>query len=139
MKGRATPPRSSSANSWTNSKLVASLSVGSLCQPSEVSKAINARAVSIRPTRLQRVTAHQLEAHKLKTLVGVSHMWPRDIAEHIRFAAARRARTRATQHFEFEKRFGAVVPRNRELVSDLLDVCWLQAHFDNYFATDLHR
>jgi hypothetical protein len=37
---------------WINSKLIARLSVSSLRQAPEVSKAINARAVSIRPTRL---------------------------------------------------------------------------------------
>src|SRR2546430_3960369 len=84
--------------------------------------------MAIGPPRLQSVTAHQIEPDKLKTFVGVSHVWTRDAAQHIRFTTTRCARTRATQHFEFQKRFGAVVPRNGELVSDLLDVVRLQTH-----------
>jgi len=41
-----------------NSKAFGSVSAGSLPQAPKVSKAINARAVSIRPARLQRVTAY---------------------------------------------------------------------------------
>jgi hypothetical protein len=50
------------------------------------------------------------------------------LTEHIRFAAASRARARAPQQVEFQKRFGAVVPGNGQFVSDLLDVAWLKSH-----------
>ena len=84
--------------------------------------------MSILPTRLQGIAANQIEADKLKALVGVSDVWPRNVAQHIRFATARRTRTGATQHFEFEKRFGAIVPSDRKLVSDLLNIGRLQTH-----------
>jgi len=84
--------------------------------------------MSILPTRLQGIAANQIEADKLKALVGVSDVWPRNVAQHIRFATARRARTGATQHFKFEKRFGAIVPSDRKLVSDLLNIGRLQTH-----------
>jgi len=122
--------QSSSARSWINSKLIARLSVSSLRQAPEVSKAINARAMSILPTRLQGIAANQIEADKLKAFVGVGDpaLAGRNVAQHIRFATARRARTGATQHFEFEKRFGAIVPGDRKLVSDLLNIGRLQTH-----------
>src|SRR5436305_265768 len=82
-----------------NSKAFGFVLAGSLPQASEVSKAINARVVSIRPPRLHRVTAYQIEADKLKTFVGMSDVWPRDVAQHIWFAAAGSAGTRATQYF----------------------------------------
>src|SRR5215510_691732 len=47
-----------------------------LRQTAEVSKAINAGAVSIRPARLQRIASNQIESDKLETLVGISHVWP---------------------------------------------------------------
>ncbi len=98
------------------------LSGSSLPQAPEVSKAINARAVSIRPARLQRVAAHQIEADKLKTLVGVNHVRPRHVAQHIWFTAARRTRTRATEKLQSEVRLRLVVPRERQFVADQLRV-----------------
>src|SRR5690349_4967752 len=111
-----------------SSKLYCRLSATSLCQTPQVSKAINSAAVPVRPARLQRITAHYLEADQLKTFVGVSDMWTRNVAEHVRFATARSTRTCATQHFEFQKRFSAIVPGNRKFLANLLDVRWLQAH-----------
>jgi len=55
-------------------------------------------------------------------------MRTQNLAEHIRLAAASRARARAPQQLEFQKRFVAVIPSNGEFVSDLLDVRWCQAH-----------
>jgi len=49
---------------------------GSFSQASEINKAVNSRLVSIRPARLQSVTANQIEAHELKTFIGVRDVWP---------------------------------------------------------------
>src|SRR6266446_3673302 len=100
-----------------------------LRQTAEISKAINASTVSIRPTGLQCITAHQIESDKLEAFVGVAHMRTHNLTEHIWLAATSRARTRAPQQFKFQKRFGAVIPGNGQFVSDLLDVAWLKSHF----------
>jgi hypothetical protein len=100
----------------------------SLFQTPQISKAVNSAAVSIRPARLQRITAYQIEAGELETLLGVAYARARDIAEHIRFTAARCTWTYTPQRFEVEKRFLPVVPGNGKLIADLLNVCWLQAH-----------
>src|SRR5215470_6375516 len=99
-----------------------------LRQTAEVSKAINPGAVSIRPTGLQRITAYEIEADKFEAFVVVTHMRTHDLTEHIRLAAASRARTCAPQQFEFQKRFSAVIPRNRQFGSDLLNIRRLEAH-----------
>jgi hypothetical protein len=100
-----------------------------LRQTAKISKAINPGAVSIPPTGLQCITSHKIESNELKTFVGMAHMRTQNVTEHIRLAAASRARARAPQQFEFQKRFSAVVPRNGQFVSDLLDVRWLKSHF----------
>jgi hypothetical protein len=61
----------------------------------------------------------------------VAHVRTNNLAEHIRLAAANRARTRAPQQFEFQKRFGAVIPGNGQFVSNLLDVAWLKSHLSS--------
>jgi len=114
-----------------DSKVIARRSAGILRQTPQVSKAINARAVSIRPTWLQRISAYKIEAGKLKTLVCVSHMRAQHIAQRVRLATTRCARTRAPEHLEFQIRFLSIVPANRQFVSDLLNVCWLQTHLSN--------
>jgi hypothetical protein len=84
--------------------------------------------MSVGPARLQSVTADQIETDELKTLVGIRYLRPRDISEHIGFAAACRARTCAPQRLEVEEGFRAVIPGNRELAAYLLNVCWLESH-----------
>jgi hypothetical protein len=84
--------------------------------------------VSVGPTGLDCITAYQIESDELEALVGVTHIRTHNLTEHIRFATASRARTRAPQQFKFQKRFRAIVPGNSQFVSDLLDVRWLQAH-----------
>src|SRR6266536_596704 len=108
--------------------LIACLSLRSLFQAPQISKAVNSAAVSIRPAWLQRITAHKIEAGELETLLGVAHLRSGDIAEHIRFATARCTWTCTPQRFEIEKRLLPVVPGNGKLIADLLNVCWLQAH-----------
>jgi len=99
-----------------------------LRQTAEVSKAINPGAVSIRPTGLQCITAHEIESDKLEAFVRVAHVRTQNVTEHIRFAAARRARARAPQQFKFQKRFGTVIPDNGQFVSDLLDIIRFKSH-----------
>src|SRR5215831_1395488 len=100
-----------------------------LRQTAEISKAINPTAVSVGPTRLHCITAHQVESNKLEALVGVAYMRTDNVTEHIRLAAASCAWARAPQQFEFQKRFGAVVPDNGNLVANLLNIGWLKSHF----------
>ena len=100
----------------------------SLSQTAQVSKAINSSAVSIGPPRLQCVAANEIEADELKTLIRISHMRPRDMAEQVWFAPASGARTRASQRLKLEKRFRAVIPGDGKLVSYLLNVCWFEPH-----------
>ena len=99
-----------------------------LRQTAEISKAINPGAVSVGPAGLQCVTAYQIESGELEALIRVAHMRTRNLTEHIRLATASRARTCAPQQFEFQKRFGAVIPGNGQFVSDLLNVRWLKSH-----------
>jgi hypothetical protein len=100
-----------------------------LRQTAEISKAINPGAVSIRPTGLQCITAHEIESDKLEAFVRVAHMWTHNLTEHIRLPAASRARARAPQQFKFQKRFGAVIPGNGQFVSDLLDIIRFKSHW----------
>jgi hypothetical protein len=99
-----------------------------LRQTAEVSKAINPGAVSIRPTGLQCITAHEIESDKREAFVRVAHVRTQNVTEHIRLAAARRAGTRAPQQFKFQKRFGTVIPGNGQFVSDLLDIIRFKSH-----------
>jgi hypothetical protein len=131
--------------------LIGCLSPRSLFQSPQISKAVNSASVSIPPAWLERITAHQIEAGKLETLLGVAHTRTGDVAEHIRFATARCTWTCTPEGFEIQKRFLPVAPGNGKLVADLLNVCWLQAHDlrshlndnvdleRNFSATDLHR
>jgi hypothetical protein len=108
--------------------LMACLSLRSLLQAAQISKAVNSAAVSIRPAWLQRITAHKNEAGKLETLLRVIHVRSQDMAEHIRFATARRTWTRTPQRFEIKKRLLPIVPGNGKLIANLLNICRLQAH-----------
>jgi hypothetical protein len=89
--------------------------------------------MSVAPTGLDCITAHQIESDELEALVGVAHMRPHNLTEHIRLAAASRARARTPQQFELQKRFGAITPGNGQFVSDLLDVRWLKSHVSPRF------
>ena len=89
--------------------------------------------MSVGPAGLQCITAHEIESDKFEALVGVTYMRPHNFTEHIRLAAATCARTSAPQQFEFQERFCAVIPRNGQFVSDLLDVRWLESHFRGFF------
>jgi len=99
-----------------------------LAQASQVRKAVNPGAVTIGPAWLQCVAAYQIETGELEALPGVNQVRARDVAEQVRLASARRARTRASQKLKSEIRLHSVAPMNRQLVSDLLDVRRFQAH-----------
>ena len=103
-------------------------SLQSFSQSAQVSKAINSGTVSVGPPRLQSVTPYEIEADELKTLIRISHMRSRDMAEQIWFAPASGTGTCASQRLQLEKRFRPVVPGNGNLVSYLLNVCWFQPH-----------
>jgi len=93
-----------------------------LRQTAEISKAINAGAVSVGPARLQSITAYEFESDKLEAFVGIAHVRTRNMTEHIRLAATSRARARTPQHPKFDKGFAAIVPRERQFVADQLHV-----------------
>jgi hypothetical protein len=82
----------------------------------------------VHPPRLQCVAAYEIEADELKTLVRIHYLRPQDITEHVGFATASRARARASQRLELEKRFRAVIPGYGKLVSYLLNICWFEPH-----------
>ena len=91
-------------------------------------EAVDARIVPIVPARLQGITADDIETRQLKTSRRIAHVRPGDVAEHIRFPAARRARTGTAKELQIKIRFRSVIPLNGEFVSDLLDVGWLKTH-----------
>jgi hypothetical protein len=101
---------------------------GSLSQTPQISKAVNPGGMAVAPARLQGVAADQIETDQLKAFRGVTNVWAVDVTKHIRLAPARRAGTGATKELQIEIRFRPVVPLNGELVANLLDVLWLQAH-----------
>src|SRR4029077_12683528 len=104
-----------------------------LRQTAEISKAINPGAMSVAPTGLECITAHKIESDEREAFVGVAHMRPHNLTEHIRFAAASRARARAPQQFECKKRFYPVVSDNGQIIAELLDVRWLKSHVSPRF------
>ena len=103
-------------------------SLQSFSQSAQVSKAINSSTMAVGPPRLQCVAAYEIEADELKTLVRIHYLLPRDITEHVGFATASCARTRASQRLELEKRFHAVIPGYGKLVSYLLNIRWFEPH-----------
>ena len=80
----------------------------------------------VAPARLQGVAADDIKTIELKTLCSVGHGGSDDIAENIRLTTARRTRAGTTKKLQVQKRFGVVIPLNRKLVPDLLNVCRLQ-------------
>ena len=84
--------------------------------------------MSVAPGRLEGITADQMPSGKFKTLRGVMDFRPNDIAEDIRLAPAGGAGTGAAEEAERQKRFTPVVPLDRQLAPDLLDILRLEAH-----------
>src|SRR5438046_6367628 len=104
-------------------------SSGSLSQTSWILKTVNTGAVSVAPSWLHSIAAHDAETDKNKALLRISQMRTRDVAQHVRLATARRAWTRATEKLQIEIRFRPVVPVNRKFTSDLLNIGWFQTHW----------
>src|SRR5205085_11375030 len=96
--------------------------------PPQVLETVNPSVVSIVPARLQSVTADDDETVQLKAGDGMTDLRSQDISEHIRLATASRARTRATEQLKVEIRFAAIAPLNRQLLTDLLNICRCQSH-----------
>ena len=84
--------------------------------------------MAIGPVRLEGIATDQLPAHEVKARGGIAHVRPRDIAENIRLAAARRARTGAPKTLQGQIRFQAIVPLDGELVTDQLHILQLYPH-----------
>ena len=84
--------------------------------------------MTVAPGRLEGITTDQMPPGKFKTLRGVMDFRPNDVAEHIRLAAAGSAGAGSAQQAEGQKRFSPVVPLDRKLAPDLLDILWLEAH-----------
>jgi hypothetical protein len=84
--------------------------------------------MAVAPARLQGVTADDIKTIELKAFIGVGDGGPDDVAENVRFATAGRTWAGATKDLEVQIRFGVVIPLDRQFVSDLLNVRWLQGH-----------
>ena len=97
-------------------------SLQSFSQSAQISKAINSSTMSVCPPRLQRVAAYQIEAGEVKTLIRISHMRPRDVAEQVWFAPASGAGTCAPQLFERDETFAAILPLDCQFISYRLHI-----------------
>ena len=78
--------------------------------------------MSITPARLKGITSDKIEAGQFKALLGIANCRPVDMAKYVRLAATRRARARPTEKLEKEIRLRTIIPANRQLVADLLNV-----------------
>ena len=95
---------------------------------------IDPGVVAIAPAGLQRITADQIPAAKLKTLIAITDSWPNDFTHHVRLAAAGRTGTGAAQKPDRQKGLAPVIPFDRKLPPDLLDIRRLEAHEKNLTA-----
>src|SRR5207302_1580857 len=91
-------------------------------------KTVDAGAVTVAPTRLNRVATDNFETSELKAVIRVADVRSHDISEHVGLAAAGRTRTSAPEKLEIEIRLGSVVPLNGQLISNLLNIGWFQTH-----------
>jgi hypothetical protein len=85
-------------------------------------------AVAVTPAWLERIPSDELPAQKLKAGVRVTHARPRDVAQHVWFAAASSAGAGASQMLEWKIGFFAVIPLDRQLFADQLNVLWFKSH-----------
>jgi hypothetical protein len=97
-------------------------------QPAKVREGIKPSIMAIAPTGLERVTADYLPASQFKARGAVSDIRPRKISENVRLAAAGRTRAGAPETLDFDKRFDAVIPLQRQLAPNQLHVFRLQTH-----------
>jgi hypothetical protein len=96
--------------------------------PPEILKTVDAGAVTVAPTRLNRVATDNFETSELKAVIGVAHVWSQNVSENIGLATTGRAWTRPPEKLEIKIRLGSVVPLNGELTTNLLNVARFQAH-----------
>ena len=82
--------------------------------------------MAIAPAWLDSVTSNGLPGGEVEAAGTVSNLGTLDVTHHIRLAAAGRARAMAAHGFEWQVGFGAIIPRDSEVVSDLLNRGWLQ-------------
>ena len=87
----------------------------------EVGESVEPGAVAVGPRGLERVAADDLHALQNEALRRVGDLRADDVAEHIRLAAARRARARAAEQIERDVGLRAVAPRDGEFGADGLD------------------
>ena len=84
--------------------------------------------MAITPARLDGIPSDILPANKLKAGVRVTHVRPRDVAEHVRLAAAGSAGAGASQALEGKIGFFAIIPLHRQFVADELNVLGRESH-----------
>ena len=84
--------------------------------------------MAITPARLQRISTDDSESSEHKAFFGVANFGPQDISENIRLSAARGAGTGAAQEFQPKIRFGSVVPLDRKLVANQLNIFCRHPH-----------
>jgi hypothetical protein len=99
-------------------------SSGSLHDSFQIIKRINSRRVSIRPDRLNRVSAHIDQPHQPKC---IGRNWALgifiNVSHDIRFALASRARAMASQFFQRNETFALVIPFDRQFPANHLNIC----------------
>ena len=79
--------------------------------------------MSVGPLRLNRVAADVRDAAQLKRLGAQRLLWANvKMSHHVHLTFALCARTGAAQFFQRDKTFAAIVPFQREFITDLLDV-----------------
>lgn len=70
------------------------------------------------PDGLQRVTANEAKAAQLKAVRAIADVGPLDITHDVGFTPAARAGAGAAELFQLEVAFAAIVPREREFMTD---------------------
>lgn len=98
------------------------------CETPEILKRIKTSAVPIAPTRLHSISSDKLPSEELKTGISVTHVRPRDVAEHVGLAATTGAGAGAAQPVEQDIGFFPVIPPNSQLVPDQLEIRGFLAH-----------
>ena len=84
--------------------------------------------MSVSPARLERVSTDDSESSEHKAFFGIANFGPHDTAENVRLTTARSTGTGAAQEFQPKIRFGSVVPLDRKLVADQLNVFRRHSH-----------
>jgi hypothetical protein len=92
-------------------------------------KAVDTCVVTISPLELQSVSSYWDKTFQNETAGRVSDRRSYNTSQNVGLAATGCARAGATQEFQLEKRFRAVIPSDGKLTSDLLHIYELQRHF----------